>query len=47
MELVSELGAAFVLGLLTPLGAVCVLPLHVKSDHLSLFIRYLSHRIAQ
>lgn len=28
MELISELGAAFVLGLLTPLGAVCVLPLY-------------------
>ena len=28
MELLSELGAAFVLGLLTPLGAVCVLPLY-------------------
>ncbi|MEE8318772.1 MAG: hypothetical protein V3R36_03940, partial [Dehalococcoidales bacterium] len=28
MDLVSELGAAFILGLLTPLGAVCVLPLY-------------------
>jgi cytochrome c-type biogenesis protein len=28
MELLTELGAAFVLGLLTPLGAVCVLPLY-------------------
>lgn len=28
MDLISELGAAFVLGLLTPLGAVCVLPLY-------------------
>ncbi len=28
MDLVSELGAAFVLGLLTPLGAICVLPLY-------------------
>ncbi len=28
MEQISELGAAFVLGLLTPLGAVCVLPLY-------------------
>ena len=28
MDVVSELGAAFILGLLTPLGAVCVLPLY-------------------
>ena len=28
MNLLAELGSAFVLGLLTPLGAVCVLPLY-------------------
>jgi cytochrome c-type biogenesis protein len=40
MELVSELGAAFVLGLLTPLGAVCVLPLYPG------FLVYLTSQIS-
>ncbi len=39
MELLVELGAAFVLGLLTPLGAVCVLPLYPG------FLVYLSTQI--
>jgi len=40
MELLAELGAAFVLGLLTPLGAVCVLPLYPG------FLVYLSSQIS-
>ncbi|MFQ5826337.1 MAG: cytochrome c biogenesis protein CcdA [Dehalococcoidia bacterium] len=40
MALLSELGAAFVLGLLTPLGAVCVLPLYPG------FLVYLSNRLS-
>lgn len=39
MDLLLELGAAFVLGLLTPLGAVCVLPLYPG------FLVYLSTQI--
>ncbi|MBI2906781.1 MAG: cytochrome C biogenesis protein [Chloroflexi bacterium] len=38
MELLPGLGAAFFLGLLTPLGAVCVLPLYPA------FLVYLSHQ---
>lgn len=40
MALLSELGAAFVLGLLTPLGAVCVLPLYPG------FLAYLSGQLS-
>ncbi len=40
MELLAELGAAFVLGLLTPLGAVCVLPLYPG------FLVYLSSQLS-
>ena len=40
MLLLSELGAAFVLGLLTPLGAVCVLPLYPG------FLVYLSGQLS-
>ena len=40
MELLTTLGAAFVLGLLTPLGAVCVLPLYPG------FLVYLSSQIS-
>jgi cytochrome c-type biogenesis protein len=40
MELLTELGAAFVLGLLTPLGAVCVLPLYPG------FLVYLSTQLS-
>ncbi len=40
MELLTEFGAAFVLGLLTPLGAVCVLPLYPG------FLVYLSSQIS-
>ncbi len=39
MAIISELGAAFVLGLLTPLGAVCVLPLYPG------FLVYLANRV--
>ena len=39
MEALAELGAAFVLGLLTPLGAVCVLPLYPA------FLVYLSSQL--
>ena len=39
MELLSDLGEAFVLGLLTPLGAVCVLPLYPG------FLVYLSNQL--
>ena len=39
MELLANLGEAFVLGLLTPLGAVCVLPLYPG------FLVYLSTQI--
>ncbi len=41
MELLSELGAAFVLGLLTPLGAVCVLPLYPG------FLVYLTSQLSE
>lgn len=40
MELLTEFGVAFVLGLLTPLGAVCVLPLYPG------FLVYLSSQIS-
>ncbi len=40
MELLTELGAAFILGLLTPLGAVCVLPLYPG------FLAYLSNQLS-
>jgi cytochrome c-type biogenesis protein len=40
MELLTEFGAAFVLGLLTPLGAVCVLPLYPG------FLVYLSSQLS-
>ncbi len=40
MELLAELGAAFILGLLTPLGAVCVLPLYPG------FLAYLSNQLS-
>ncbi len=40
MELLSALGTAFVLGLLTPLGAVCVLPLYPG------FLVYLSSQLS-
>ena len=40
MELLSAFGAAFVLGLLTPLGAVCVLPLYPG------FLVYLSSQLS-
>lgn len=41
MELLAELGTAFVLGLLTPLGAVCVLPLYPG------FLVYLSSQLSE
>lgn len=40
MEVLTELGAAFVLGLLTPLGAVCVLPLYPG------FLAYLASQVS-
>lgn len=40
MELLTELGAAFILGLLTPLGAVCVLPLYPG------FLAYLAGQVS-
>ncbi len=40
MELLSELGVAFTLGLFTPLGAVCVLPIYPG------FLVYLSSQIS-
>lgn len=40
MALITELGAAFILGLLTPLGAVCVLPLYPG------FLVYLSGQLS-
>ncbi len=40
MELLADLGTAFVLGLLTPLGAVCVLPLYPG------FLVYLSSQLS-
>jgi cytochrome c-type biogenesis protein len=40
MEVLAELGTAFVLGLLTPLGAVCVLPLYPG------FLVYLSSQLS-
>ena len=40
MTLLADLGEAFVLGVLTPLGAVCVLPLYPG------FLAYLSNRLA-
>ncbi len=41
MELLADLGTAFVLGLLTPLGAVCVLPLY------PVFLVYLSSQLSE
>ncbi len=41
MSLLTSLGTAFLLGLLTPLTAVCVLPLYPG------FLAYLSHRAKQ
>ena len=40
MELLADFGSAFVLGLLTPLGAVCVLPLYPG------FLVYLSSQLS-
>lgn len=40
MALLADLGESFVLGVLTPLGAVCVLPLYPG------FLAYLSNRLA-
>lgn len=40
MELLADLGTAFILGLLTPLGAVCVLPLYPG------FLIYLSSQVS-
>ncbi|MEE9400260.1 MAG: cytochrome c biogenesis protein CcdA [Dehalococcoidales bacterium] len=40
MDLLSDLGPAFILGLLTPLGAVCVLPLYPG------FLVYLTSQLA-
>jgi len=40
MELLSDLGSAFFLGLLTPLGAVCVLPLYPG------FLAYLASQVS-
>ena len=40
MELLAELGETFVLGLLTPLGAVCVLPLYPG------FLVYLANQLS-
>lgn len=40
MDLLSDLGSAFFLGLLTPLGAVCVLPLYPG------FLAYLANQVS-
>ena len=41
MEMLAELSGAFILGLLTPLGAVCVLPLYPG------FLVYLSNQLSE